>query len=57
MTLDEDLVGRDEALDFYRKLLMKKNRKNEWMIRDDYKEIAECAMVILGETPPSGKIV
>ena len=57
MTLDEDLVGRDEALDFYRKLLMKKNRKNEWMIRDDYKEIAECAMLLLGETPPSGKIV
>ena len=57
VTLDEDLVGRDEALDYYRKLLMKKNRKNEWLIRDDYKEIAECAMLLLGETPPSGKIV
>ena len=27
------------------------------MPRDDYKEIAECAMLLLGEIPPSGNIV
>ena len=26
-------------------------------IRDDYRELAICAMVVLGETPPSGKVV
>ena len=25
-------------------------------IRDDYRELAECAVILLGETPPSGKI-
>ena len=53
VTLDKDLVGRDEALDFYRGYLTKKTA----MPRDDYKEIAECAMLLLGEIPPSGKIV
>ena len=26
-------------------------------MRDDYKELAECAVILLGEVPPSGKIV
>ena len=26
-------------------------------VRDDYRELAECAMLLLGETPPSGRIV
>ena len=46
-TLDENIVGRYEAIDFYRKLLMMKNKKNEWMIIDDYKELAEFAMILL----------
>ena len=36
---------------------MRRNKRNEMTIRDDYRELAECALVLLGETPPSGKIV
>ena len=48
---------KNEALHFYRKLLMKKNKRDHMMIRDDYRELAECVVLLLGETPPSGKIV
>ena len=56
-TLGPDVPGREEALAYYRNLLLKKNRRNEVFIRDDYRELAECAMLVLGETPPSGKVV
>ena len=56
MTLDKDVQGRQEALDFYRELLVRKNRRNEMTVRDDYRELADCAVILLGETPPSGKI-
>ena len=55
-TLDKDLVGRDEALLFYKEILLKKNQRNEIMIRDDYRELAECSVMLLGDLPPSGKI-
>ena len=32
-----------------------KNRRSEVLFRDDYKELAEVAMFVLGETPPLGK--
>ena len=57
MTLDNNLVGREEALEFCRHLLLKKNKKKEWFIRDDYRELAECTMTLLGESPPSGKMM
>ena len=57
VTLSKDLQGREEALSFYHELLCKKNKRNEMAIRDDYRELATCAMVVLGETPPSGKVV
>ena len=57
LTLDQDLDGRDEALKFCRELLKKKNKRNEAFIRDDYRELCELCMIMLGETPPSGKIV
>ena len=56
MTLNMDVQGRKEALEFYRELLLRKNRRNESTVRDDYRELAECAVLLLGETPPSGKI-
>ena len=57
LTLPKRLQGRDEAVLFYRELLAKKNKRNEMAIRDDYRELAECALIVLGEIPPSGKIV
>ena len=57
ITLSKDLQGRQEALAFYKELLMRKNKRNELTVRDDYRELAECAVLLLGETPPSGKIV
>ena len=56
-TLDVDIPGRTEALNFLRDSLKAKNKRNEMMIRDDYAELAECAMLLLGETPPSGRVV
>ena len=55
-TLSLEIPGRTQALEFYRELLTLKNR-NYMLVRDDYRELAECAMLVLGETPPSGKIV
>ena len=57
ITLSKDLQGRQAALDFYEELLMRRNRRNELTIRDDYRELAECAVLVLGELPPSGKII
>ena len=38
ITLSKDLQGRQVALDFYEELLMRRNRRNEMTIRDDYRE-------------------
>ena len=51
-TLPVDTPGRIESLEFYRKVLTSRNKRDEMMVRDDYREIAECAMVLLGEKPP-----
>ena len=56
LTLDENTSGREEALLFYKEMLMRKNKRNELMIRDDYRELAECSVMLLGDVPPSGKI-
>ena len=56
MTQPSDYHGKEQAIDFYRKLLVKRNKRDEMMVRDDYRELAECAMMLLGETPKSGKI-
>ena len=53
ITLDKDIQAREE---FYMELLSRRNKRNEMAIRDDYHELAECAMILLEETPPSGKI-
>ena len=50
-TLPPDIPGREEALDFLRKLLDSKNKRDEVM---DYSELGECAMVLLGEKRPRG---
>ena len=49
MTLNQNVMGRQEALQFYNEILKKKNRRDEMMIRDDYRELAECAMLVLGK--------
>ena len=56
MTLDKHPNGREEALAFYKELLVKKNKRNDVLIRDDYRELAECAVLLLGDIPPSGNI-
>ena len=41
------------ALYYYREVLKKKTRQGKWTLRDDYKELVETSMVLLGEVPPS----
>ena len=36
---------------------MRKDKRNEMIIRDDYRDLEECALILFGETPLSGKIV
>ena len=50
-TLDGSLAMREEALQFYEKVIKARNDKNEILIRDDYREIVETAMMILGKPP------
>ena len=47
-TLGKDVQGSEEALIFYRDLLTKRNKSNEMIVRDDYRELAECAMLVPG---------
>ena len=42
---------RDDALSFMRTVL---SRPKEYLPRNDYRELAELTMIVLGETPPRG---
>ena len=53
MTLDGDLYNKEVALQYYREVLLKKTKKGKFTLRDDYKELVETSMVLLGEVPPS----
>ena len=57
LTLQLDESEKKDSVDFYRELLVRKDRRNQMTVRDDYRELAECALILLGEIPPSGKIV
>ena len=57
LTLQLDESEKKDSVDFYRELLVRKDRRNQMTVRDDYRELAECALILLGEMPPSGKIV
>jgi hypothetical protein len=37
--------------------MVRKERWNQMTVRDDYMELAGWALILLGEIPPSGKIV
>ena len=51
--LEGDLYNKEVALQYYREVLKKQTRQGKWTLRDDYRELVETSMVILGETPPS----
>ena len=50
--LERELYNKEEALEFYRMVLQKRSVQGKFYIRDDYKELVETSMVLLGETPP-----
>ena len=52
--LDGDLFNKQEALEFYREILSRRNKRNELTVRDDYRELVELGMLLLGEDPPGG---
>ena len=52
-TLEGDIFMKEQALTFYKDVLNKKNKKNECLLRDDYRELVETAMAILGNTSPN----
>ena len=56
LTLQLDESEKKDSVDFYRELLVRKDRRNQMTVRDDYRELAECALILLGEMLPSGKI-
>ena len=39
-------IFRAGAVTFYKELLTKRNRINELAIGDDYRELAECALIV-----------
>ena len=43
-----------EALTFYREVITRRNKRNELTVRDDYRELVELGMLLLGELPPGG---
>ena len=46
--LPQNLFNKKEAVDFYMWLLAKKNRENENLVRDDYRELAIGSLRLLG---------
>ena len=52
--LTGDLFNKQEALEFYREVLSRRNKRNELTVRDDYRELVELGMLLLGEIPPGG---
>ena len=50
-TLNGKLYNKEEAIQFYKDLLQKRSRKGKYLVRDDYKELVETSMMLLGETP------
>ena len=46
--------NKKEALAFYKEVLTRRNRRNELTVRDDYRELVELGMLLLGELPPGG---
>ena len=57
LTLNLPASETKESLEFYMELLVRKDKRNQMTVRDDYRELAECAVLVLGAIPPSGKIV
>lgn len=57
LTIDLPALETKEPLEFYMELLIRKDKRNQMTVRDDYRELAECAVLVLGKIPPSGKIV
>ena len=52
-TLQGKLINKEEAVQFYKEVLQKRTRQGNHYIRDDYKELVETSMVLLGSTPPN----
>ena len=52
-TLEGDLYNKEVALHYYREVLQKRSRQGKFYLRDDYKELVETSMVLLGEAPPN----
>ena len=50
-TLNGKLYNKEEAIQFYKDLLQKRSRKGKYLVRDDYKELVETSMMLLGEIP------
>ena len=50
--LEKDIPGREEALEFLRMIVDLKGKRNQYIIRDDYRKLAETAIAFLGEKPP-----
>ena len=53
MTLEGELYNKEEAVKFYKMVLQKRSSQGKFYIRDDYKELVETSLVLLGETPPN----
>ena len=43
LTLDLPASETKEPLEFYMELLIRKDKRNQMTVRDDYRELAECA--------------
>ena len=55
--LDMDTPGKQEAIAFLKNLLTRKKKRNEMLVRDDYRELVECVLIWLWDTLPSGIFV
>jgi hypothetical protein len=45
----DDVIWKEEAVLFYTEILAKRTKRDEISLRDDYREMAEIALMLLGK--------
>ena len=55
--LPVSLYNKEKAVNFYHRILAGKNKREELLVRDDYRELAVTSLALLGEETPVNQLV
>ena len=55
--LPVSLYNKEKAINFYHGLLAGQNKRDELLVRDDYRELAVTSLALLGEETPANQLI